>query len=852
MTLPATGVTRLVTPPGASWCAFPPGAYVQLPEIAPGKVILLNENFSGHALDARAPTTNSEFQVEAAFEARTEMLGRVFEQGAHTVHFTIQYGLALRGVILPRTAEVGGPLVPLRIRVFNKSTVAKGMDAAADRIVVRLRCGPHLVPCLTFSDDNRSAAIATSTGSSAPQLKSGRESVTVMLDGTYERMYDADKHTYEIVITRIDRQTQLEVVVPIYIAASAPMFGPLVVQADLLHRGRVIQYDQTSVRAVPGYHPPTAAAPAPAAATPPIGRTLLITTLEMTRARYLLWHALLRSLKMASSFDVYDLDLYDGVLNVVPTTTATAAKRATTTAAATAAAADKDDDNDEEDDDDGGEAGAAESTTKTRAAALSPVAASAHVRGNKTAPGPAATEIPEVRLALYGPGSAIVAPYGPVGTDKNMPWTQLLQWAAASPSEVMLVVGGDVAASTTLLHMAADTIGRLVPPEQAGHYGGTHLLRPSAAVAERRAHGLIKKARRHAPLDQLNGVWVTQASYHPVRRRLILFTYGTCMVYQLPLHTNDPVATPPPADNPHSGTAALDIDADQFPYSAVPVGALPLASSYAQFALGLMAVLPMRALMHLLLEAAALPDLLNLWSPQLTTSDAAVDALAVPGASDERRGAGGQSGSSAALLGAQRGGRRRGTSTSTTSSLALATHHPSAVLAADAPSPTTIARWIWVLANGARLDTAALVLVCLRDRVAHELVTCPVAELPTIAGIVAALKPPIPERKRALPVVVAMLVYVQTTLSADAAVMQSKLDRRKWRRNLTAEVRAARLDLLARKLSWASAQLSALHTNPPPEAHPGRLWADQLPRLPQLLAALQRPLQAPSPYAYTP
>ena len=789
--MPPTGIVRFSAQEG---CQFLPECYAQMPAIGAGEVHKCPEIFTGFTLDVPAPVTAGEFRANAVMLGETELLGRKFRNGYRQQTITVQFGLALRGVEHPATVAVGegvGP-VNLRIKVLNKSSVPKGADGVNDTILLRLRVAPHLTPLVALP---------------------GADAAVTTAEGTYTRAYDTATRHYEVRIGRIEARKALLVDVPIQVHADAPVFVPLLVQIELFHRDRLIQYDQMSFRPAPIYLPPSASmSPSAAAAgraasagTKPVaaaaGRTLLVTTLEMTRARYLLWRALLTAVRM-DTIDVWDVPLNGPVVL----------------------------------------AGAAAPETSEKS----------------TAPSVA------VPLEVYGAGSAVLAPYAALD---DLPWSELLQWAARLTGRTLLLAAGSTGASTNILLRAAHEIGSLLPASQMGNFGGRHLLQPSRETVARRAYGLIKKVRRHIDVADLDGVWVNEWTYQPARRRLILFTYGTCAIYRLPLSSGNLFGAPPDAfgvPGPAATAAAaieasatLDIDLDAFPDNAVPVGALPIASAFAQYTLGLLSLMPVAQLVPILLDCIASPDRLGLWTG-LTGAGAGTDdgaAMARQAATTLARSASSLTDLSSASAAGSSADLLRG-------SAAGADSKRGPVPTPTEP-PTTLAQWTWTLATGVRFDTAVLLMAIVRDRTTDELENSPVPALPTLTELAEALVAAPPRRLGHAPLIVAV-AYWRACVDVDAAALLAKLKRRKWRRNLTAEVRTKRLEALAARVTAAQAALTSVWTaavgglgdaTPSTVAaleRQGKLWAVHLPRLPQLLAAFRRPLRQPSSFPYQP
>ncbi len=262
---------------------FLPTKYYLPGGLEPTRKFTVPEIFKGRLVDQPPPNAPGPFKSSVNVVSRIEMLGRPFEKSFHTRKLDVQYPVKLA---YSRSFEsLGkGEVSCINIGIQNISALPYGNC---------LKSGGTVIVQLHF--DRRIAVIA-----------SGQTQMQNIPFEVYHKPEIPDS-TF-IKVLEIPPRSTVNLQVVIQMDAQAELFDRCMWQADLILRGKLIEYSQICIRVAPIYAP-----------IEPPADILFITSQNVTRKQYTLWQLLFDSLRV--SVDFWDVDKYNG-LSVDSTTEA--------------------------------------------------------------------------------------------------------------------------------------------------------------------------------------------------------------------------------------------------------------------------------------------------------------------------------------------------------------------------------------------------------------------------------------------------------------------------------------------------------------------------------------------------
>ncbi|CAH8579868.1 unnamed protein product [Dicrocoelium dendriticum] len=309
--LPLPSGAKLTFLSSTTTVTVPQKQAVYLPALAPGEEFTIHHTFSALVCDFASPCSPGPFHDQGTLISRVCLLNREFIKGRCEKRFTIKHPLRLLNTSLPKTASPSDTIA-LRFSLLNESNRAYGGMACDPReqleIGVRLDrrvfpIEPASVSHITSQDDTIWISFPTKN---APDTFRSRIDAILFSALEHSGGQSAASHDAGVnfgVWLQVERDVEL--------------FEKLPVQIEVYLGSRLIQYEHLYVRTIPNLEGPSNLArgstsrldirgPSPQSVKAHAS-ALLITSPEMTRREFLIWHSVLCALGL-NDYHTWDTD----------------------------------------------------------------------------------------------------------------------------------------------------------------------------------------------------------------------------------------------------------------------------------------------------------------------------------------------------------------------------------------------------------------------------------------------------------------------------------------------------------------------------------------------------------------
>lgn len=262
MTLPAGSIFRLVSSPDIT--AIEPNA-APLPLLTPGASIVLANTFRMKLGDVPIPTSPGPLATQFKFNTEATLLKRQFLKTAATFGVNVAWPLAIQSIASP-TQMARRETRPFMVTVTNRSTIPYCISPETEaKIVLQFR--PGLIP----NDPRAVGAVG-------------------------------QPWSLELPLTQIEPGASLTLTVNVSCWDGSEFFDRTPWQADLLLRGRLIEYSTQQVRTCPDWNENFADVPQD---------VIMFTSDHIMLADYLAWKSICKTLKLG--LWMWDSERYYGI-----------------------------------------------------------------------------------------------------------------------------------------------------------------------------------------------------------------------------------------------------------------------------------------------------------------------------------------------------------------------------------------------------------------------------------------------------------------------------------------------------------------------------------------------------------
>ena len=270
MTLPEGALVSMVT---SSTVKFHP-MKVALPPLRQQETHTIVQEFYGRVFDVPPPNKPGPYVGEANFETRVDLLRRPFESGKTLHKLVVQYPIKLESI--HSQENLGrGEQTRVDITIANISSLPYGnFPGSGGQLALRIhldrRLSPFVNPHTPFTNQ-----------------------YSIYHDANIQDSFYAD-------IIRIEPVGKITISFNIAVSNRAELFERCPIQANLILRGKLIEYQQSFIRVTPFYIP----------SNPPAD-VLFMTDHQITRREFILWQRLFQLVGVTVNF--WDRDRYAGI-----------------------------------------------------------------------------------------------------------------------------------------------------------------------------------------------------------------------------------------------------------------------------------------------------------------------------------------------------------------------------------------------------------------------------------------------------------------------------------------------------------------------------------------------------------
>ena len=270
MTLPEGALASMVS---SSTVNFHP-MKVALPPLRQQEAHTIVQEFYGRVFDVPPPNKPGPYVGDASFETSVDLLGRPFES-AKTLHkLVVQYPIKIENISSPENLG-RGEQARIDITIANISNLPYGnFPGSGGQLALRIhldkRLSPFANPHTPFTNQ-----------------------YSIYHDANIQDSFYAD-------IIRIESVGKITISFNIAVSNKAELFERCPIQANIVLRGKLIEYQQCFIRVTPFYIP----------SSPP-AEVLFVTDQQITRREFILWQRLFQLVGV--KVDFWDRDRYSGI-----------------------------------------------------------------------------------------------------------------------------------------------------------------------------------------------------------------------------------------------------------------------------------------------------------------------------------------------------------------------------------------------------------------------------------------------------------------------------------------------------------------------------------------------------------